>query len=111
MHSRIYPKGTRVDSSNYDPTEAWGAGAQMVALNYQTVTSMPMWINDGKYRENGRCGYVLKPEYMLNDSASPSGPITLAIHILSAQQLPKPGGAKDGEVSVCIPPYLYICLL
>ena len=34
--SRIYPKGIRVDSSNYMPTTAWGAGAQLVALNYQT---------------------------------------------------------------------------
>eukprot|EP00605_Chrysophyceae_sp_TOSAG23-4_P000954 GSChrysophyteH1.ASY1.ANO1.1054.1 assembled CDS len=34
--SRIYPKGTRIDSSNYIPTPAWAAGAQLVALNYQT---------------------------------------------------------------------------
>ena len=34
--SRVYPKGTRVDSSNYDPTPMWNAGVQMCALNYQT---------------------------------------------------------------------------
>lgn len=34
--SRIYPKGSRVDSSNYDPTPMWNAGSQLVALNYQT---------------------------------------------------------------------------
>lgn len=95
--SRIYPKGTRVDSSNYDPAEPWSVGAQMVALNYQTQ-SLPMWINDGMFRENNNCGYVLKPEYMLNDSAKPSDPITVSVHLFSAQQLPKPGGAKQGEV-------------
>ena len=34
--SRIYPKGLRVDSSNYAPAPAWCAGSQLVALNYQT---------------------------------------------------------------------------
>jgi hypothetical protein len=33
--SRIFPKGSRVTSSNYDPTPAWLAGCQLVALNYQ----------------------------------------------------------------------------
>ena len=35
--SRIYPKGTRVDSSNFMPQLFWNAGCQLVALNYQTV--------------------------------------------------------------------------
>ncbi|CAI9542618.1 unnamed protein product, partial [Staurois parvus] len=33
--SRIYPKGGRVDSSNYMPQIFWNAGCQMVSLNYQ----------------------------------------------------------------------------
>ena len=33
--SRVYPKGQRMDSSNYDPICMWNAGSQMVALNYQ----------------------------------------------------------------------------
>jgi hypothetical protein len=32
---RIYPKGSRVDSSNYDPMNGWMHGAQMVAFNMQ----------------------------------------------------------------------------
>lgn len=35
--SRIYPKGTRVDSSNYMPQVFWNAGCQLVALNFQTM--------------------------------------------------------------------------
>lgn len=34
--ARIYPAGSRVDSSNYEPQPHWNAGCQMVALNYQT---------------------------------------------------------------------------
>lgn len=32
--SRIYPKGTRFDSSNYSPIPGWSTGAQYIALNF-----------------------------------------------------------------------------
>ena len=51
--SRVYPKGTRVDSSNYDPQPMWNAGSQMVALNFQTGDK-PMQLNEGKFMQNGR---------------------------------------------------------
>lgn len=35
--SRIYPKGQRVDSSNYDPYPLWAMGCHMLALNFQTA--------------------------------------------------------------------------
>lgn len=35
--SRVYPKGQRVESSNYDPYPLWASGCQMVALNFQTA--------------------------------------------------------------------------
>jgi len=34
--SRIYPKGQRVDSSNYDQMSMWNCGCHLAALNYQT---------------------------------------------------------------------------
>ncbi|XP_060711356.1 1-phosphatidylinositol 4,5-bisphosphate phosphodiesterase beta-3-like isoform X2 [Hemiscyllium ocellatum] len=61
--SRIYPKGTRVDSSNYMPQLFWNTGCQMVALNFQTL-DLPMQLNMGMFDYNGRSGYVLKPEFM-----------------------------------------------
>jgi phosphatidylinositol phospholipase C delta len=33
---RIYPKGLRLNSSNYEPHRFWSAGAQLVAINWQT---------------------------------------------------------------------------
>jgi hypothetical protein len=36
---RIYPAGTRVNSSNYDPIPYWSVGCQVVALNFQTFGS------------------------------------------------------------------------
>lgn len=101
--SRIYPKGTRIDSSNYSPVGAWAAGSQLVALNFQTG-DQPYHVNFGKFLENGRCGYVLKPEYMIsNDPVERLPPIRITFNIISASQLPKPGGAQKGEI---IDPYV-----
>ncbi|XP_056156127.1 1-phosphatidylinositol 4,5-bisphosphate phosphodiesterase beta-3 [Lampris incognitus] len=61
--SRIYPKGTRVDSSNYMPQLFWNVGCQMVALNFQTL-DLPMQLNMGVFEYNGGSGYLLKPEFM-----------------------------------------------
>uniref|UniRef100_A0A8C4WXQ8 1-phosphatidylinositol 4,5-bisphosphate phosphodiesterase n=1 Tax=Eptatretus burgeri TaxID=7764 RepID=A0A8C4WXQ8_EPTBU len=61
--SRIYPKGTRVDSSNYMPQVFWNAGCQFVALNFQSM-DLPMQLNMGKFEYNGCSGYILKPEFM-----------------------------------------------
>lgn len=45
---RIYPKGTRVNSTNYAPHRYWAAGAQVVAINWQTFGEC-------------RCGGILRP--------------------------------------------------
>ncbi|XP_035028584.2 1-phosphatidylinositol 4,5-bisphosphate phosphodiesterase beta-1-like [Hippoglossus stenolepis] len=61
--SRIYPKGTRVDSSNFMPQLFWNAGCQLVALNYQTI-DLSTQLNLFMFEYNGRSGYRLKPEFM-----------------------------------------------
>ncbi|XP_013393655.1 1-phosphatidylinositol 4,5-bisphosphate phosphodiesterase beta-4 [Lingula anatina] len=61
--SRIYPRGGRVDSSNYMPQIFWNAGCQMVALNFQTP-DLAIQLNQGKFEYNGNCGYLLKPDFM-----------------------------------------------
>ncbi|KAJ8275385.1 hypothetical protein COCON_G00100100 [Conger conger] len=61
--SRLYPKGTRVDSSNYMPQVFWNAGCQLVALNFQTI-DLAMQLNLGMFEYNGKSGYRLKPEFM-----------------------------------------------
>ncbi|BFZ07040.1 hypothetical protein BsWGS_10079 [Bradybaena similaris] len=61
--SRIYPRGGRVDSSNFLPQIFWNAGCQMVALNFQTP-DINMQLNQGKFEYNSNCGYLLKPDFM-----------------------------------------------
>uniref|UniRef100_A0AAR2M0V7 Phosphoinositide phospholipase C n=1 Tax=Pygocentrus nattereri TaxID=42514 RepID=A0AAR2M0V7_PYGNA len=61
--SRIYPKGTRMDSSNYNPQPFWNVGCQMVALNYQTM-DFPMQLNMALFEFNGRTGFLLKHDLL-----------------------------------------------
>ncbi|XP_044097539.1 1-phosphatidylinositol 4,5-bisphosphate phosphodiesterase delta-4 [Neovison vison] len=103
--SRVYPSGLRTDSSNYNPQELWNAGCQMVAMNVQTA-GLEMDICDGFFRQNGGCGYVLKPDFLRDAQSSfhPERPIspfkaqTLLIQIISGQQLPKEDTSKERSI-------------
>lgn len=104
--SRTYPAGSRTGSSNYNPMLAWSTGCQLVALNFQTPDA-PLKLNDGRFRENGNCGYVLKPSsLMMKDEFSQTAmPTKLSVRILSGSCLPKPRGERSGD---CIQPYVKI---
>lgn len=101
--SRVYPKGQRIDSSNYNPVNIWNSGCQMVALNYQTGDK-PMQLNQAKFRDNGNCGYLLKPQFMFRDEFDPSDqntlvglePMTVSIRIIGARHLCR---SKKGTAS------------
>lgn len=113
--SRIYPKGIRFDSSNYDPVPSWNCGSQIVALNYQTGTE-PMWVNNGKFLGNGNCGYILKPEYMrgpsINFDPSKPGDVkkTLKVEVISGFQFPKSGGNENKDKGNVVDPYVKIIM-
>jgi phosphatidylinositol phospholipase C delta len=128
--TRIYPKGTRFDSSNYLPTPYWNVGCQLVSLNYQSG-DRPMWINEGLFGDNGSCGYVLKPEYLREAESSTLikpylvRPIqkTLHIRILSGWRFPKPAShrylhfsnksplaSSENEVRVVVDPFVRVTL-
>ncbi|KAK8940047.1 Phosphoinositide phospholipase C 4 [Platanthera guangdongensis] len=65
---RIYPRGTRVRSSNYNPMIGWMHGAQMVAFNMQGY-GRSLWLMHGFFRANGGCGYVKKPDFLLKEGS------------------------------------------
>ncbi|CAG0914868.1 unnamed protein product [Notodromas monacha] len=122
--SRIYPGALRTDSSNFNPVSYWSAGCQIVALNFQTE-GKPMLLNRGKFRDNGGCGYVLKPSYMRKKGyspgdefrrssesagwrtggAGPAGKCLLKLRIISGHCLPRPDGSMKGEV---VDPYVNV---
>lgn len=95
--SRIYPKGQRVDSSNYDPYPFWLCGCHMVALNFQTGDKC-MQMNSALFRLNGQTGYVLQSEMMRSDSYDPypqpdkkKVKFIITVRVIAARHLPKPG--------------------
>ncbi|KAG0352037.1 hypothetical protein BC939DRAFT_505190 [Gamsiella multidivaricata] len=107
--TRVYPAGFRINSTNYDPHHHWAAGAQVVALNYQSH-DRGMQMNSAMFTMNGHCGYVLKPPPLrlkpgevCNHDKAPSfiksHPVDITLEVISAQQLPRPNEEKSGDVS------------
>ncbi|NXR25285.1 PLCZ1 phosphodiesterase, partial [Cinclus mexicanus] len=112
--TRIYPKGTRMNSSNYNPQEFWNVGCQMVALNFQTLGPQ-MELQDGKFLDNGGCGYVLKPEFLRdrNTTFTPrnvgahSKPMSLSIRLISGHQLPPSSMSKTNKADPMVQIEIY----
>lgn len=94
--TRVYPKGSRVDSSNYFPIQAQFLGCQIVALNWQ-CNDTALAINQARFLHNGGRGFVLKSAI-----PEPENTGTLQIQILSAFLLLK---ADKAVVSDIIDPY------
>uniref|UniRef100_A0A3Q3WU86 Phosphoinositide phospholipase C n=1 Tax=Mola mola TaxID=94237 RepID=A0A3Q3WU86_MOLML len=100
--SRIYPAGSRTSSSNYNPQEFWNVGAQLVALNFQSL-GLPMDLNDGRFQDNGGCGYILKPAVLtfsqknFDPSCSQHSvkPTHLLLKVISGSNLPVPRSGKS----------------
>ncbi|NXW74945.1 1-phosphatidylinositol 4,5-bisphosphate phosphodiesterase zeta-1 [Hirundo rustica] len=112
--TRIYPKGTRMRSSNYNPQEFWNVGCQMVALNFQTPGTQ-MELQDGKFLDNGGCGYVLKPAFLRdrNTTFTPrnvgghSKPLSLSIRLISGHQLPPSSMSKTNKADPMVQIEIY----
>ncbi|KAG7220018.1 hypothetical protein INR49_000667 [Caranx melampygus] len=112
--SRVYPRGQRLDSSNYDPLPMWLCGSQLVALNFQTPDK-PMQLNQALFMLGGSSGYVPQPDIMRDDAFDPFDkdtlhvePITIQLQVLGARHLPKNGRSivcPFVEVEICAADY------
>jgi len=96
--TRIFPsrqKKLRKQSSNFNPVLPWSLGCQIVAMNQQVCDAFVL-VNDGRFRANASCGYVLKPASMiqakghLRNKQIVSPPSKWQFKILSGYNLPKP---------------------
>ncbi|EKC98944.1 phosphatidylinositol-specific phospholipase C [Trichosporon asahii var. asahii CBS 8904] len=107
---RVYPKGTRVNSSNLNPVPFWHVGAQICALNWQRFGAS-LQLNEAMFTHSN--GYILKPTYMRKghvhahshgqhaDRSNPKYPFPrrkLALRVVGATDVPE---RKDG-----IKPYI-----
>lgn len=93
----------------------------MIALNFQTPDK-PMQVLMGKFRDNGGCGYVLKPDFMLRDDFDPNDAacdgldqVLVTIRIIAARHLFKSGRTNISsplvEVEILGAPYEVIYLI
>ncbi|XP_054619366.1 inactive phospholipase C-like protein 2 isoform X2 [Dunckerocampus dactyliophorus] len=113
--SRVYPSPMRIDSSNMNPQDLWKCGCQIVSMNFQSAGLM-MDLNTAWFRQNGNCGYVLRPAIMrqevsyfcadTRDTVPGVSPQLLHVKVISGQNLPKPrGSGTKGDV---VDPYVYV---
>lgn len=98
---RVYPKATRINSSNYDPVLSWCHGAQVVAINYQNQ-DFGRLLNSCLFALNGKSGYILKPKLLRNPSGVDFNSdrfkrpkLKLTIEVISAFNLPKVKGSSE----------------
>ncbi|CAE6502781.1 unnamed protein product [Rhizoctonia solani] len=97
---RLYPNGTRVSSTNYEPARYWAAGVQLVAMNWQTIDLGNM-MNQSMFLRNGKAGYLLKPEALRvkdKDLLAKRVDYVLEITIISAQQIPRKRDENGREI-------------
>ena len=101
VFTRIYPKGSNVRSENFVASPMWACGSQLVALNFQTP-DFPVRLNQCVFKNNGGCGYLLKPRRLRKPGVDPieSGlpRHRLILKVISGGNLPKPDLASKGEV-------------
>ena len=91
---RVYPGAFRIDSSNFNPAPFWASGVQMAALNTQTC-GVANRLNQALFRQNGKTGYVLKPERMRRSSLMMINSSTSTTSNVNAYA---PGGSTSSSI-------------
>jgi phosphatidylinositol phospholipase C delta len=103
---RVYPGARRIDSSNFNPLQAWRRGVQMAALNWQTY-DVHQQVNEAMFAAGSdRLGYVLKPDELRHAKHLPIADtiaeapekkekkgkklVKFSVDIISALRLPRP---------------------
>ena len=100
--TRVYPRGTRVQSTNLNPLKAWRAGAQIAALNWQSY-DLGMQLNHAMFYRTG--GWVLKSESHRGPGSSTGDQSArkLTFRIYGASNLPHPEDTQSNDsVSVYV---------
>ncbi|KAF7559861.1 hypothetical protein G7046_g4280 [Stylonectria norvegica] len=100
---RVFPKGTRISSTNLKPVPYWGIGAQICALNWQSFGTSNQ-LNEALF--SGTDGYVLKPEALRHGGSGKLGngrKRKLRLHVVGATDIPPRGGDAEADP---IKPYL-----
>ncbi|KAF8882957.1 PLC-like phosphodiesterase [Infundibulicybe gibba] len=93
---RVYPRGTRIRSSNLDPLRFWRNGSQVASLNWQKY-DQGMQVNEGMFV--GSPGWILKPARLVGLGAGMVSKLRLAGEIIGISSLPPPNGRTNKTYS------------
>ncbi|TFK51269.1 PLC-like phosphodiesterase [Heliocybe sulcata] len=94
---RVFPRGTRIHSSNLNPLEFWRDGSQVVSLNWQTYDK-GMQINEAMFV--GSNGWVLKPAKLIGMGEGMGGKVKLSGTFAGLSSLPVKEGTKKLDAYV-----------
>jgi hypothetical protein len=91
---------------NYDPVLPWSLGCQLVSMNLHSADEH-LLVAEGRFRQNGSCGYVLKPPYLIESSMEAPKEEQWRIRVLRGGYLPKPEYWSVSH-SRCVNPFVKI---
>ncbi|KAI0064963.1 PLC-like phosphodiesterase [Artomyces pyxidatus] len=98
---RVYPRGTRIESSNMNPVKHWRSGSQITAVNWQKY-DRGVQINEAMFA--GTPGWVVKPAALLPGYGDAPAKVTVKCSIIGLSSLPT---SHDSSVSVYIQAQLF----
>jgi Phosphatidylinositol-specific phospholipase C, X domain/Phosphatidylinositol-specific phospholipase C, Y domain/C2 domain len=107
---RSFPSWKDLDDAsqlNSDPLFQWSLGCQLVSLNYGTYGE-ELFKADGRFRRNGSCGYVLKPESLRAYDGIPERSETWKMQVLCGSFIPAPESKQDSTTMTYVDPFVKI---
>jgi hypothetical protein len=104
--SKLHLKHTQ--ASNNDPVLPWSMGCQLVAMNFHTPDEH-LLVAEARFRQNGSCGYVLKPLDLTEGSTKSLKEQRWKIRVLRGSYLPKPD-FRHAVQTGCVSPFIKMTL-
>jgi hypothetical protein len=87
---RIYPMGSEIASSNYNPVPVLKIGAQIIALNTQTKDDyawlMMSYFTAGRPHLPGNIGYIEKPLHLRSSQPKPQIQKSIQVKVLTTSE-------------------------
>ena len=87
--ARVYPKGGRITSSNFNPVLTFTAGIHFAAINMQTGDE-GFWWQQAMFRDNGGAGWIHKPvipRWKAGKAAPLDTKMTLTVRVVAGRRM------------------------
>jgi hypothetical protein len=107
---RVFPSTSNASPRNRDPVFPWSLGCQLVASNFHALDEN-LLVVEGRFRQNGSCGYVRKPSALTRPSSSAAREQRWKVRVLRGSYLPKSDVRVSSYSSAkCISPFVKVAV-